>query len=472
MKKLKQCVLILTFVLLMFMFIGTVNAATEYEEGLIYKIAPDGKNAVFKMHKPVDEGDFYIVMENVLNYILNEEEYIATAYATSEELNNCDIDISNSITGELVGTYNVDVTYDEPEKNETIESILNKMKLPQDLYDLKNYYCVSDLNLINLYMLGESWSNNLANNLKFSKEFIEISEGSNLSFYLIARAGGPGEMFSYSAGDLSVFYDGYCYTNLMTGIYLQRVIYIPQNTAETSEAYIKAAQKRINDYLGTKDEVVVTYGGSLDELWENPEDLVDRDTTDGNYYNVTIGEETYKFYIMKGSREKLEKPKYRGKHIKSNIKITTDDATVPLDTELNIKVVEDKELEKALKTKNYKAYDIKLYSLGKEAAITKLASGKFLVSIPIPNNLKNKALTIYFVDSNGKAYEYKENSRDDKNNIITFETDHFSTYAVAEQAKDVTPGTGVKSNIEIATIASLVSFVSYVILIHKKQEQN
>ena len=50
-------ILVCAFVVLFMLGVSKVNAATEYEEKLIYKIAPDGKNATLKMVKPTDEGE-------------------------------------------------------------------------------------------------------------------------------------------------------------------------------------------------------------------------------------------------------------------------------------------------------------------------------------------------------------------------------------------------------------------------------
>lgn len=427
---------LIVFVALFIFGVINVNATTEYEESLIYKIAPDGKNATLKMEKPTDGGEFYIILENVLNELLNDQKYKVSAHSTNGELTNCNIEIINRNTSEVIETYNINVTYDEPEENEFINSIIKNMKTPKDVIDFENYYHVSDLNLINLYMVGDLWSQNEAKMLKFSKDFIDLSEGSDVSFYLITRAGGSGHMFNFAVGDMSLFYDGYCYGNIGTGIYLQNVIYIPKNTKETSEEYVKAAQKRIDNYLGKNNKIKVTYGGTLNSLEDyiNEEDILQKEKNDGNYYNITIEGKTYKFYIMKGSDEQLKKPKYRGKHIKSDIKITTDNSEVPLDTHLTVETVKSEEIKKAIGTDNYEAYDIKLYSNTKDVSITKLDNGKFLVEIPVSSSLNGKNIVTYYLNSNNELEEYETVVKD---GVASFETDHFSTYILAEKEEKV-----------------------------------
>ena len=80
-------------------------------------------------------------------------------------------------------------------------------------------------------------------------------------------------MYESAFGPVTVFYNGYAYGTRETGIYLQHVIYIPKSTKDTKEAYIEAAQKRINDYLGKDNGVLVTYGGLISSLPEFAEDI-------------------------------------------------------------------------------------------------------------------------------------------------------------------------------------------------------
>lgn len=487
--KLKKFLLTILFIFIALFIFGVtnVNAATEYEENLIYRIAPDGKNATFKTIKPKDAGEAYLILCNVVNKLLDEDGYSAEVHCT-DDLTKCEITIYKEGGEEdaFEKVYDINVSYDEPEENETVNTIINKMKKFNG-EDIRDCYFVSDLNLINLYMTGDLWSKNEANHLKFSKDFIDISEGSDISFWLITRAGGGGSMYEYAYGDLSVFYNGYNYAQIMQGIYLQRVLYIPEKTKETPEAYVKAAQERIDDYLGTENEVKVTYGGTLSSLGEDYEDVVQREKTDGNYYNVTIEGETYKFYVMKGSNKQLEKPKYKGKHIKSNIKITTDNPTVPLDTHLTVVTIKNDDIKNAIGTDNYCAYDIKLYSNTKNTSIEKLDNGKFLVSIPVTNLLNGKNVVVYYLNSNNQLKEYETVVKD---GVASFETDHFSTYILAEKTVeedtsnsitedtnetltedklDDTPKTGTTNLLQYVMMTIVILSILGIIVLNKKQ---
>ena len=85
-----------------------------------------------------------------------------------------------------------------------------------------------------------------------------------------------------------------------------------------------------------------------------------------------------------------------------------------------------------MNTKNYLAYDIKLYSSSKSANITKLSNGKFKVSIPVSESLNGKEVTTYYINDNNELTEYETTV---ENGFATFETDHFSVYTLVEKKK-------------------------------------
>lgn len=433
----------LLFAFIIFLTLGATNVkATEYEENLIKRIAPDGENITLKTVKPTNklEAEFYLT--GIANKILNEEDYRVYASPINDTYTNFDITIINEREQGFKKDYNVNVTYDEPKEKksvtDTINNFISKLKNFDESYE--SYYNITDLNLINYYMTSEKselWQAGSAGRaLKYSNEFINASDGGDISSYLDVRAGAQGEelMYEFGYGDMTIYYKDYNYATKKQGIYLRRVIYIPQDTPNTKEAYILAALQRINDYLGT-DDVKVTYGGLLDSLGKYCEDeFIPRDITDGNYYNITIKGKNYKFYILKGTEQELKKPTYLGKNIETNVKITTDESNVPLDTHLIVKSVKDDKINKIIKTDNYEAFDIKLFSESNENWITKLNNGKFLVSIPVCKQLNGKNITTYYINSNNELEEHKTTIKD---GFATFETDHFSTYILAEKVADI-----------------------------------
>lgn len=455
MKSLKKLTLILTFfsfAIILFFSNNVYATATESDaDTLIKKIAPDGENAVFKVKKPTSmfEGDMFI--NGYVNNLLQLEGCAIYAGCYEEPYTSCTIDIvsddygSTWIDGEEVVVsgwrklYNINVTYDEPQSNSVVDGYFSKLN-NADMSNPSEYYFVEDLSLINYYLTSdksELWNSGAPGRaLKYST-LNNVTSGSNVTYYIDVRAGIQDEtlMFESAFGPMSIFYNGYSYGTKEEGVYLKRVVYIPQDTENTKEAFIAAAQKRINDYLGNSS-VVVSYGGLLSSLPEFSEDPDYPITSDGNYYNIKIGDRTYKFYIVKGTDTQLVEPTYAGLDLGSKIEITSEDSSIPLDTSLTVKNVNDSSIKDKIGTENYKSYDISLYSDAKGAKIEKLENGKFIVKIPVPTELNGKELVVYYITTTGKMEEHEVTIKD---GYAIFTTDHFSIYTLAEK-KDIEEG--------------------------------
>lgn len=111
-------------------------------------------------------------------------------------------------------------------------------------------------------------------------------------------------------------------------------------------------------------------------------------------------------------------------------------------------------------------------------------NGKVEVSIPLPEKYKGlNNLGIYYIDSKAKAEKMESKI---ENNCITFETDHFSTYALVaekeeatntpsqpEQQKPITdnPKTGDNSSLMMSVLVFAVSGTSLVFLFVRKKKQ-
>lgn len=447
---------------------------TEYEKNLIKKIAPDGKNAVLKTVKPSNSIEAEFFLTDVVNYMLAEDKYRANAYATGEDFSKL---IVNIIGENFSREYELNVTYEEPKTNKNVEQFISKMKAFSE-ENVDTYYQITDLGLINYYITSEEselWKIGAPSRaLRYSDDIIKLSDGGAIKFFLDLRAGMQAEtlMFESAFGEMGVFYDDSLYANKQQGLYLKRVIYIPNDTADKKESYIAAAQNRINQYLGKDNLVTVEYGGKLEDLeeWMLDSSILNEDT-DGNYYNITVKGKTYKFYIMKGTNEQLKMPVYTAKDYNTNIEISSSDANVPLDTAITVDIVKNSNIEQTLGTNVYVAYDISLYSDAKQVNITKLENGKFKVSIPIPENLKNKEITVIYINSKGEKEEHIANVKD---GIATFETDHFSTYILTEKdnkttydEKDNTPETGTIGILNYVILLTSISFLGIIVLKRK-----
>lgn len=166
----------------------------------------------------------------------------------------------------------------------------------------------------------------------------------------------------------------------------------------------------------------------------------------------------------------------------TGIKLETTTAVVPSNTILSsVTVTEQKTLDtvnKALKdtTSKYKVYDINLLKDGAKIQ----PNGKVKVSIPIPSDYDKSKLEVYRIDDNGTKTKYDVKVEE---NYATFETDHFSIYALAEKQetsqtttnkgeKDETPKTGIQDITYIITAVVIISAVGIIATIKKKQSKH
>ncbi len=110
-------------------------------------------------------------------------------------------------------------------------------------------------------------------------------------------------------------------------------------------------------------------------------------------------------------------------------------------------------------------------------------NGKVEVSIPLPEKYKGlNNLGIYYIDSNAKAEKLESKL---ENNCITFETDHFSTYALVAEKQEATntpsqpeqqkpttdnPKTGDNSSLMMSVLVFVVSGTTLIFLFIRKKK--
>ena len=442
-----------------------VSAKDIDRDKIINSIVPDGANLTVKGIEPTTYDDAYNMMMVIANKIDKDAAdagYEAYGDCNPNNFNECEIVISDGQGWHQ--TYPITVTYDKPSTADLGKygPIINRFLsgFGIDFMDTSTYFVVEDLSIINYFLTGdrsELWNPGAASRaIKFS-DANHLTNGADITYDLGIALGEQGEelMYETAGGGMTVYYNDYAYAYTVGGIYLRRVIYIPESTGDTPNEYIAAAKKRIDDYLG-ENNITITLGGALNTLADNLpttssyygadyqdllDEYVDESDTDGNYYNIKIGNRTYKFYIIK-SAEIPDNPMYNGYNIKTDVSVSSTDSSIPLDTSILVEKVNDNTLKAKIGTDNYISYNINLYSEAKDAKIEKLSNGKFRVSIPVPDNLKDKTLTVYYVDENGKIEEHEVTPID---GYAIFETDHFSTYTLAEkvdlQDKEDVPNT-------------------------------
>lgn len=434
-----------------------VNASNVTDE-FIKQFAPDGKNAVFKGVKPTDQLQANFLFYGVLVKYEDPEGYnFSIPSCTGDEYETCTLTLRSDdynvvydpdtqkdiVTGEEI-SYTLNVTYEEP-SNEDIQLMNNYFSklINVTSSNSTNWYQLEDLSLINYYLTSvkSELGNRVAPGraLKFVEDLNKIVDGIDITFYLAAGMGCQDVLSMYESafGPLIAFYNGYAYYAKEEGLYLRRVIYIPMDTEDTPEAYVAAAQKRIDNYLGVNNNVEVSFGDSLSTLNPNYVDSKRPVSTDGNYYNIKVLDRVYKFYIIKTEEENIIDPVFNSKNNSTDISITSDSGLVPLDTKVDaVELTSGDEYERIISILDLDAnvtYDIKLYSEANEKYITKLADGTFNVRIPVPAELEGKNLVVYYVNENGDIEEHEVTPEE---GYVSFVTNHFSIYTLGYKSEN------------------------------------
>lgn len=364
-------------------------------------------------------------------------------------------------------------------------------KFPED----RPWFNVSDLELVNywVYRNSDSEVDSLAN---YSGELKSILGNSNFLYNVEVRGGTDDIFYTERIGSAKLIHDGKVYfASTMIGARAEHAIYVPESTADTKEALIAAAQKRINNYIGENvikitvaTETVTDYYNNtiaeFDEEIASAQEIFDREAAepeeerdwnaywdakntleytpgykqyfidsfnDGGdlqflknaegdfFFNVEVigKDESYKFVIIKDDT-KLAVPSYATVDLNTNVSVTTDSSTVPLDTVIEVKkLTEGTEYDRIIEIldiEENETFDIKLHSGSLDEYVTKLEDGKFEVKIPVPEKFENKTLTVYYVDQNNNPIEHEVTVKD---NYAIFVTDHFSIYTLAEKVSQM-----------------------------------
>ncbi len=455
----------------------------------------DGK-IIFNYAKPsADDEAVWLIAED---FCCANPDFYFDSESFREDFSKVEIGLYTGTAKEEFHTVDVVWNYDA----DMLETALTFVeKFPED----KPWFNVSDLELVNywVYRNADSEVDSLAN---YSGELKAILGNSNFLYNVEVRGGSDDVFYTERIGSAKLIHDGKVYyATTMIGARAEHAIYVPENTANSKEALMAAAQKRIDDYIGKNviaitaaNETVTDYynreianydaelataqaelaqaQATLDAEQAKNQDLWDwnvitqcqmkimecesviqnvpmykqyfmdqfaeggdlhflNNATGDFFFDVKIvgTEETYKFVIIKDDN-KLSIPSCATVDPNTNVSVSTDAASIPLDTIIEVtKLTAGEEYDRIVKildVQDNETFDIKLHSHSLNTYITKLDEGKFEVKLPIPEKFKGKDLIVYYVDQNGQPIDYDVTP---SGNFAIFTTDHFSIYTLAEK---------------------------------------
>lgn len=443
----------------------------------------DGK-IVFNYAKPsADDEAIWLILEE---FCTANPDFTFGPDGFNDDFSKLELGIYSDTAKEEFHTVDVIWNYDT-DVLQTAQSFIEKF--PED----RPWFNVSDLELVNYwtYRNSDSEVDSLAN---YSGELKSILGNNNFLYTIEVRGGSDDVFYTERIGSAKLIHNGNVYfATTMIGARAEHAIYVPENTADTKDALIAAAQKRIDDYIGKNvvkitaaDETVTDYYNDTlqdydaqlataqeifnresakaenerdwNAYWEAKSDVeyipgykqyfIDQFIEGGDLYflknaagdfffnvEVIVKEDSYKFVIIKDD-DKLTVPSYATVDLNTNVSVTTDSSAVPLDTVIEVdKLTEGAEYDKIMDVLDVDAsvsFDIKLRSDSLDTYVTKLDNGEFEVKMPVPEDMKGEDLTVYYVDADGKVTEHEIVPEDD---YVTFKTNHFSVYTLAATHK-------------------------------------
>ena len=331
-----------------------------------------------------------------------------------------------------------------------------------------SYYNVEDLAFVNYIITTDyspflDYSKSWGRMVNYSSDFRKDIANKNIQVIAFnpGNSADGGAFSSFTTSTAAIMSNGYVFDAMnLVQTALARVIYIPENTKNTPESYVEAAQKRIDDYYeGTEYEnkIKVSYGYSLLAYGDGPYgvDTFNYVEIDGVYHSIHNGKivdltDSYNIEyeglemdlaIVKDD-DMLEEPSFITSDLDTNIIVTSSDVTIPLDTIVAVNKINDKDrsdiIEK-LGLKDADIYDINLRSDATNRDIAKLPNGKFLVRIPVDQKYEGRKLAVYYIDVNGKVETHEVTIKD---GYAEFETNHFSEYILGTtEDAQTNPGT-------------------------------
>lgn len=440
---------ILSLMLVGVLWFGFLSSAKadEYSE-TFNKVFPNGKYYTNSVEVK-DESDLdVLVYGRIYNTIfpkLNMDDYGVMIDNCNSNYTLCDVELTKTANNAIVFREKHQVEFIYSFKQNVADEINKYLEIAKkganSSQDFAKFYILEDIDLINYYssLKSEEQIIDFNNTINYVSSLKKEFNNSNITYTMDNRAGDIMPMQSLAFGYFVAYYDNVIYGYVDgIGVKKKHIIYIPSDTENTKEAYIKAAKERLEKYLGNDVNITalnkrsdydfseyLAYNPNYQYDWNT---LGDENLMGDYYYNVKINNMNYEFVIIRDS-SKVKDFEYLSRDLNTNITVSSK-SMIPLDTLINAKSIEDNKFyQDKLNKNNLYTFDIKLNSKSSNQSIIKLDNGKFLVGVPIPQNLLNKELIVQYINEDGSVENHNVKI---EGNMAYFETDHFSTYSLGE----------------------------------------
>ncbi len=442
-----------------------LEIAPEYSDKFQSFLDEDGKFAL-NYYQP-EEGETLDPLFESLGMI-DPELYFYTS-TLDETDHSVYVSLCNPESGEILETHKVHFSFQyNPAIREIVKGIIEN--IPDNPLGMGYYFTVKDMELINYWSTMSEEREYTGSLMQYSGEFREFVNYRNFS--LDPRMGWDTPYYTEYFGPGSFTHNGTVYGIKDIGVKAQHILYVPDNTPNTRQDLIAAAQARIDEYLGENNGVVVSYADTAEECYyrwtykyfsweweqENP-DMTYDEWKQSSYWNavddrdlelesgiegITVNDDCFQVVIngvthylfIKADSDNMVSPICKTADASTNITVSANDTSLPLDTMIQVeKLTEGTEYEEIIELLNVEkneTFDIKLHSQSLDEYVTSLENGKFEVRIPLSSQWEDvENLEVYYVNENQQIETYDVTPTND--GWAVFETNHFSIYTLAEK---------------------------------------
>ena len=391
-------------------------------------LGEDGAFHLF-MAPPSNEDEKYLVNEKI-------DEKASGWGITSGGVWNCNETITSCrlVHGGTDWTdesYNIVYEYN-PDALEKINDIFEGFEVPED------GFIEYDMELLSHWIYGGNLS-------MFSSEVKNAVDGYNLEIVFDARGGGAHPLVSHNIGMIEVFYDGSMYKAI--GGMPEPMVVAPHIFYVSSDAddVVAALKDRMVQIYGeeARDAVEITKTNETVADYVTPADQLHygilEDYLENKVYDFVInidGASPHKIIIVKDSDKIFTPSGVDSTDLLSGVNIKAGAVNLPGDTIAYGLAFDEKDetISEVLGTDDYMIYELGLWSSAIDDDISDSDAG-FRVSIPVPKALEGKVLSAYWINFvTGEPEEHYADITED--GYAVFDTNHFSTYILAESSED------------------------------------
>lgn len=321
---------------------------------------------------------------------------------------------------------------------------------------------IEDLEVVDYFKnaFEEDWSNDgfsyastesVMKALYFSEEFKEATDGGNVVLDFAPYGWGDEPFRAEIGGVFTLSYDGVVYDVVSTielggNIVVMNNLYIHDSIANDKNAYIEAAQNRLDSIYG-RDVFKISEGGEF--LGEE-------------YYYLEFSGKKIQIKIIADSSKMKKGTKIKTRDLRTDISINTEYTTLPSDAMISVSSITGGELDEELSkiadfSDNHETFDIDLVSISNGVAIHKMEDGKFFVEIPVPDKLSGRKLSAIYVDDSDNVIKYNVVVN---NGVAGFYTDHFSIYTLSDEgAEEIVSNPATNDNIIFMIVVGFVGLL-------------